>query len=121
MQRSFRNDAQLLDKERKGESGGRASGGGSSRGTVSGGHPSGGGVSRGQAHPIYKQPQRDETCRVCGVLETEGETGLYDGHLSSWPFVIMETVIMAFSPSTHSTNCFPGNIIANLWPGVRQT
>ena len=82
---SFRNDAQLLDKERKGESGGRAVGGGGSRGTAGGGLPGGGGVSRGQAHPIYKQPQRDETCRVCGVLETEGETGLYDGHLSSWP------------------------------------
>ena len=34
------------------------------------------------SHSMFKSPRRYDNCRVCGVLETEGESGLYVDHLS---------------------------------------
>ena len=34
------------------------------------------------SHNVFKSPRRFDDCRVCGVLETEGETGLYENHIS---------------------------------------
>ena len=44
-----------------------------------------GGSCERKAHVTFKQPQKLEECRVCEVLETEGEEGLYDGQFSTWP------------------------------------
>ena len=79
--KTLRTDAQILDKNLQGEGGGKFTGGGGSVRGLGGG----GAASKSQAHATYKQPQRNGDCRVCGVLETDGEKGLYGGHFSSWP------------------------------------
>ena len=37
---------------------------------------------RKASHNIFKKPRRFEDCRICGTLETEGGTDLYDDHIS---------------------------------------
>ena len=78
---AFRSDAQVLDKERQGDGGGKYAGSGGSKSLGIGG----GGGSKTQTHATFKKPQRYDDCRICGALETEGESGLYEGHLSTWP------------------------------------
>merc|ERR1711954_131958 len=64
---------------------------------VSGG-PSAGGIQqhsqvsgRGELRVVqgliaYKPPRRDENCRICNTLETEGDTeNLYDDHIHNFP------------------------------------
>ena len=77
--KEFRGEVQILDKNLLGDGGGKLTAGGGIKGL---GH---GGSSERKVHVTCKQPQRLEECRVCEILETEGEEGLYDGHFSTWP------------------------------------
>ena len=70
----MRKDAEIADRL-KPDSGAKSSG--------SGGGSSG--SPRSHAVINFSQPQRYEDCRICQVLETEGEEDLYDAHLSTWP------------------------------------
>merc|ERR1711888_177078 len=46
----------------------------------------GGGYSVVQGLIAYKPPRRDENCRICNMLETEGDTdNLYDDHIHNFP------------------------------------
>ena len=70
---------------------GAGGGGQSSGGSQTHGHVSGGGTGGGKQAPVhgllaYKPPRRDENCRICNTLDTEGDTdSLYDDHLHNFP------------------------------------
>ena len=65
-----------------GGGGGHGSGGSQMHGHVTGG---------GGRNPVlgliaYKPPRRDENCRICNTLDTEGDTeNLYDDHIHNFP------------------------------------
>ena len=45
-----------------------------------------GGLRVVQGLVAYKPPRRDENCRICNTLETEGDTeNLYDDHIHNFP------------------------------------
>ena len=43
---------------------------------------SNGDVSSKTSHSMFKNPRRNDNCRICGVLETQGDSGLYEDHIS---------------------------------------
>ena len=68
-----------------GGSGGTGGGGTQQYSSVSGG-ATGGGYRTIQGLIAYKPPRRDENCRICNTLETEGDTeNLYDDHFHNFP------------------------------------
>ena len=83
--KTYRSNAQILDKERKVEGGSKPAGAWRKGQGYGGGHSSGGGQKSQTAHPTFAKPGRFDSCRVCGVLETQGKADLYEGHFSSWP------------------------------------
>ena len=97
---TYRTNAQTLDKERRVEGEGKhGGGGGGGRGAGGGGRGAGGygAVTPGAVTPgagsddsgpnqtAHSTTKIVETCRICKVLESQGKTGLYENHLSSWP------------------------------------
>ena len=62
------------------------------------------------AMPAYKPPRRDEKCRICTTLETQGDTdNLYDDHLhdhpSGCPRYIKMTIEQRFEIATKAKLC----------------
>ena len=76
-------NAQVLDKIRKSEGRAKAAGTGSKAQGYGGEYSGGGNASEGgqksqTAHSAFKQPERFDGCRVCGVLGTHCKTDLYE-------------------------------------------
>ena len=61
-----------------------------------------GGLRVVQGLVAYKPPRRDENCRICNTLETEGDTeNLYDDHIHNFPtkfrsFSVLEEDILLY-------------------------
>ena len=88
---AMREEAQNLQLIMDVSSSRSATGGGGSNGSGAGAQQhsqvsgdGGYGVVRGLL--AYKPPRRDENCRICNMLETEGDTdNLYDDHIHNFP------------------------------------